>query len=153
MAESQSDFQSLKLTIDSQLCFALHSASNAIEQLYRPLLASFDLTYPQYIVLMALAERDSSSITDLAKRLTVSKATMTPLLRRLESKKLIERNLKEGNERQKAVSITRVGRALFADASVSSRQVFCASGLSKEQMDEFLYLTKLISRNHNQNAA
>jgi len=146
VVETMSDEQSNALSIDTQLCFALHSASNRIEHLYRPLLDAFGLTYPQYIVLMALAEKDDISITALATRLGVSKATMTPLLRRLEAKKLIQRHLKQDNERQKLVTITLVGRTLFERASVTSHQVFCASGLTKAEADDVIRLSKLVTQ-------
>lgn len=135
-----------KLTIDTQLCFALHSASSTIEHLYRPLLANYDLTYPQYIVLMALAEQDDISITALATRLNVSKATMTPLLRRLEAKKLIRRNVNKANERQKSLKITDAGRGLFERASGVTQQVFLETGLTQENADDLIRLSKLIAK-------
>ena len=87
--------------LDSQLCFALYTASSRLTSIYRPLLDPLGLTYPQFIVLMALWEEDNVSITSLAEKAGLSNATMTPLLKRLESKKLIERKTLESNERQK----------------------------------------------------
>ena len=84
------------------MCFALYAASNAVGQQYQTLLKAQDLTYSQYLVLMALAEEDGVSISALAGRLEVTKATMTPLLRRLEDKGLLSREIQEGNERQKS---------------------------------------------------
>lgn len=146
LSELQSDSSDASVTIDTQLCFALHSASNTIEHLYRPKLDNFGLTYPQYIVLMALAEEDDVSITSLANRLNVSKATMTPLLRRLEAKTLISRTLNKNNERQKSVRITSAGRALFAQACETTHQVLEETGLTKAQAAQIIGLTRLIGR-------
>ncbi len=136
----------LGMKLEAQLCFAIHSASNAIDQMYRPLLEAYDLTYTQYIVLMALAERDDVSITELADRLGVSKATMTPLLRRLEDKKLLTRQIEDGNERQKRIKITPEGRAAFSDSCHVTDKVFSKTKLSPDQAGDLIALCKEITK-------
>ena len=131
--------------IDSQLCFALYSASNTIDQHYRPLLEAHGLTYAQYIVLMSLAEKDGVSITNLASRLNLSKATMTPLLRRLEEKDLLKRVMVEGDERQKLVKITDAGRALFSESCHATEVVFENSNLTLEEAETLVALCKRVS--------
>jgi len=86
------------LLLDQQLCFAVHAASNKI-------LAEHGLSYAQYTTLMALAENDDVSITHLATQLGVAKATMTPLLKKLEEKGLITRKMHDNSERQKSIKI------------------------------------------------
>jgi len=82
---------------------------------------------------MALWEKDNISISELAKNAKLSKSTMTPLLKRLEQKKLIERQMLEGNERQKNIALTDAGRLLSKQSSTITEQAFCMSKLSKEQ--------------------
>ncbi len=119
--------------LNEQLCFALYSASNHLTSIYRPLLEPLGLTYTQFIVLMALWEKDNISISELAKRTKLSKATMTPLLKRLEQKELIERQMLAGNERQKNIALTVSGRELSKKSLKITEQAFCMSKLSKEQ--------------------
>ncbi len=133
------------LTLGQQLCFAVHAASNRISDHYRPLLAAHDLTYAQYTALMALAEEDGVSITHLAGRLRVAKASMTPLLRRLEEKNLITRGMEDDNERQKSVRITDQGRALLGTSCHATELVFQQTGLTQQQADDLIALCKIVS--------
>lgn len=82
---------------------------------------------------MALWEKDNISISALAKSAKLSKATMTPLLRRLEQKELIERQMLSGNERQKNIALTDAGRSLSKHSTKITEQAFCMSKLSKQQ--------------------
>lgn len=132
--------------LDNQLCFALYAASNALGQQYQTLLKAQDLTYSQYLVLMALAEEDGISISSLASRLEVSKATMTPLLRRLETKGLLSREIQEGNERQKVVTLTEAGRSIWIKSCGVSSEVFAGTGLTKTEADEVIRLCAKIAR-------
>ncbi|MEP3279213.1 MAG: MarR family transcriptional regulator [Stappiaceae bacterium] len=135
-----------ELKLDTQLCFALYSASNYLSQIYRSLLEQVDLTYTQFIVLMALGEEDNISISALADRLGLTKATMTPLLRRLEQKQFIERRIEAGNERQKNISLTATGQDLLASSGVDiTEQAFCNTGLSKTQAKDMIALCKVIT--------
>jgi len=134
------------MTLDSQLCFALYSASNVIDHYYRPLLEAHGLTYTQYIVLMALVENDNVPITDLANRLGLSKATMTPLLRRLEAKTLIQRVMAENDERQKFIKITPEGRALWNDSCHATDKVFEKSNLTNSEAQTLISLCKRITQ-------
>ena len=146
MSEQIDDQVSVHPKLDSQLCFAVHSASSVIDQLYRPLLAEHDLTYSQYIALMTLAEKDGVSITALAQRMGLTKATMTPLLKRLEEKQLISRNMEDGNERQKRVLITDQGRSLLTESCYVTEQVFAKTGLTPSRAHDLIKLCKIISK-------
>jgi len=132
--------------LDNQLCFALYAASNAIEQSYQLLLKSQDLTYSQYLVLMALAEQDGISISRLAERLELSRSTMTPMLRRLEAKGLLIREIEKGNERQKIVSLTKMGRRIWIKSCGASSEVFEQTGLTKKEADEVIRICTKIAR-------
>lgn len=131
--------------LNNQLCFALYSASNRLTSIYRPLLEPLGLTYTQFIVLMALWEEDNISISNLAEKAGLSKATMTPLLKRLEQKQLILRQVLADNERQKNIALTERGRALSKQSLGITEKAFCASGLTKQQANDVIALCKKIS--------
>ncbi|MCO7224109.1 MarR family winged helix-turn-helix transcriptional regulator [Pleionea sp. CnH1-48] len=126
--------------LDSQLCFALYTASNHLTSIYRPLLEPLKLTYTQFVVLMALWEEDNVSISALAMKTGLSKATMTPLLKRLEQKQLIERQLLADNERQKNIVLTDEGRELSLKSEAITNQAFCETGLTKKQATDLMAL-------------
>lgn len=119
--------------LDDQLCFALYSASNRLTSIYRPILKSLGLTYPQFVVMMALWEDDDVSITSLARRTGLSKATMTPLLKKLESKRLIRLRRLPTNDREKRVVVSNSGRVLAARSRSATEEAFCATGLTRKQ--------------------
>ncbi|MEM7565156.1 MAG: MarR family transcriptional regulator [Pseudomonadota bacterium] len=130
--------------LDNQLCFALYSASNHITSIYRPLLEPLGLTYPQFVVLMALWQQDNTSISQLADKAGLSKATMTPLLKRLEQKGFIERQVLPSNERQKNISLTAKGKKLSSQSIDITEKVFCATGLTKKQANMMIEHCKSI---------
>lgn len=132
--------------LDNQLCFALYAASNAVGQQYQTLLKAQNLTYSQYLVLMALAEEDGVSISSLARRLEVSKATMTPMLRRLEVMGFLSREIPKDNERQKIVTLTKSGRNIWTKSCDVSSEVFAGTGLTKAEADEVIRICAKIAR-------
>ena len=98
--------------LDNQLCFRLYTASRLLTQAYHPLLASNGLTYPQYLVLLVLWEKDAQPVNDIAKRLMLETNTITPLLKRMEKEGILERKKGEKDARQIIVSLTRKGKEL-----------------------------------------
>jgi len=143
------DFGETQLSVaklDKQLCFALYSASSQLTSIYRPLLEPLDLTYTQFIVLMALWEKDEISISQLAKTAGLSKATMTPLLKRLEQKGLIHRKVLVDNERQKSIVLTEAGREISLQSAEITNNAFCATGLTEQEASDMIALCqKLVS--------
>jgi len=135
-----------KVRLDNQLCFALYAASNAVEQHYKPHLKSQNLTYTPYLVLMALFEQDEISISALAERLEVTRATMTPIVRRLETMGLLIRDTQKGDERQKILSLTKQGREIWIESCDASSRVFDHTGLTKAEADELIRICGKISR-------
>ena len=95
---------------------------------------------------MALWEKDNVSISSLAKKAGLSKATMTPLLKRLEQKELIQRQILDGNERQKNIALTSAGQELSEQGEIVAEKAFCASGLTKEQASEMIRLCHTVTR-------
>ena len=116
------------LALDKQLCFALYSASLAMTKVYKPLLAPLGLTYPQYLVMLALWEHDGQSVSALGDRLALDSGTLTPLLKRLEAAGLVERRRDETDERSVRIFLTRAGRALQKKARDIPLQILNASG-------------------------
>jgi DNA-binding MarR family transcriptional regulator len=100
------------LRLDDQVCFALHAASRAMTAAYQPLLAALEITYPQYLVLMVLWEEDGARVSRIGERLFLDSATLTPLLKRLEARGLVERRRSHEDERVVEVHLTSKGRRL-----------------------------------------
>src|SRR4051812_2496246 len=100
------------LLLDNQLCFALYSASLAMTKLYKPLLDELGLTYPQYLAMLVLWERDGLMVSELGERLSLDSGTLTPLLKRLEASGLIARIRDVQDERRVHITLTADGRKL-----------------------------------------
>ena len=97
------------LKLENQLCFPLYALSRQVTNLYRPLLESLDLTYPQYLVMLLLWEHKQLSVKDIGSRLWLDSGTLTPLLKRLEQKGLLQRKRDLHDERLVQISITSTG--------------------------------------------
>ena len=98
--------------LDEQLCFALYSASMAINRAYKPMLDKLGITYPQYLVLSTLWEKDGKTIGAIALRLALEPSTVTPLVKRLEAAGLMTRKRNVSDERQVFVNLTQKGKAM-----------------------------------------
>jgi DNA-binding MarR family transcriptional regulator len=122
------------LLLNKQLCFALYSTQHAMNKIYRPLLARLGLTYPQYLVMLILWERDALTVSEIGERLFLDSATLTPLLKRLEAQRLIVRERSTEDERQVIVSVTKAGQALKSLAAEVPEAVLCASQCSPEEL-------------------
>ncbi|MFI5084788.1 MAG: MarR family winged helix-turn-helix transcriptional regulator [Actinomycetales bacterium] len=113
-----------------QVCFALYSASRAATGVYRPMLDSLGLTYPQYLVLLLLWERDGASVRELGEALELDSGTLSPLLKRLQSAGLVERRRSTADERRVEIFLTDDGAALRGRAAAVPQQLAAAAGLS-----------------------
>jgi MarR family transcriptional regulator, organic hydroperoxide resistance regulator len=118
------------LLLDNQLCFALYSTSLAMTKLYKPLLETLGLTYPQYLVMLVLWERDGLMVSELGERLFLDSGTLTPLLKRLESASLIARIRDMQDERRVHITLTAAGRALKTQAAEIPNCILKASQCS-----------------------
>ena len=105
------------LRLDNQLCFALYSASLAMTKVYKPLLETIGLTYPQYLVMLVLWEQDGLIVSEIGDRLSLDSGTLTPLLKRLEASGLLSRRRALQDERRVQVSLTAAGRLLKTRAN------------------------------------
>ncbi|BDI22658.1 MarR family transcriptional regulator [Herbiconiux sp. L3-i23] len=131
MATEQDDV----LALDNQVCFALAVASRSVIALYRPLLEPLGITHPQYLVLLALWERDGRSVSDLASTLRLEPATLSPLLKRLEVLRYLERRRSMTDERSLEIVLTTRGQQLRAEAEPIPAKIVERLGLPIEQLE------------------
>ena len=105
-----------ELQLDNQICFRLYTATRLITQAYTPMLTELGITYPQYLVLMVLWEKDNQPVNDIARRLLLETNTVTPLLQRMEKLGIVTRKKGEQDKRQQIVSLTEKGKAMEEQA-------------------------------------
>lgn len=122
-------------TIDQMLCFAVYAAGHAFTRFYKPRLDALDLTYPQYLVFLVLWERDDLTVKALGDKLFLDSGTITPLIKRLETRGLVRRQRDEEDERQVRIRLTAEGRALKAKAEAIPLAVVEGTGLGLEGAD------------------
>jgi len=120
--------------LDDQLCFALYSTGLAMTKVYRKLLRRLDLTYPQYLVMLVLWEKDAQTVSEIGTRLCLDSATLTPLLKRLEAAGLVSRTRSAADERQVVVALSPAGRALETEAAAIYDGVVCATGCTPAEL-------------------
>lgn len=126
--------------LDDQLCFAVYSAAHAFGRAYRALLASHDLTYPQYLVLMVLWEQEGLTVKDLGGRLFLDSGTLTPLLKRMEASGHVRRARDRSDERQVSIFLTPKGKALEGKLDCIPFQAGGMTGLGLDARRELLDL-------------
>lgn len=134
------------LKLDNQICFAIYACSREITKLYRPMLEEIDLTYTQYVTMLALWEQDCVTVTALGNKLYLDSGTLTPLLKKLEAAGHITRTRDRKDERSVIVELTPQGRALREKAVSIPEQLACKLGATNEdagfvlqQMQELLH--------------
>ena len=98
--------------LENQFCFRLYTASRLVTKAYHPLLSAHGLTYPQYLVLLVLWEKDKQPVNDIAKRLYLETNTVTPLIQRMEKEGILTRTKGTKDARQMIVTLTKKGAAL-----------------------------------------
>jgi MarR family transcriptional regulator, organic hydroperoxide resistance regulator len=103
--------------IDEQLCFAIYSTMLGLNKVYRELLKDLEITYPQYLVMLVLWERDGLTVGEIAEQVFLDSPTVTPLLKRLEAAGLVSRDRSPQDERQVLITLTPAGRGLRQRAS------------------------------------
>jgi MarR family transcriptional regulator, organic hydroperoxide resistance regulator len=118
------------LRLDNQICFAVYSAAHAFNRVYKPLLDRLGLTYPQYLVMLVLWERDGVPVKEIGERLFLDSGTLTPLLKRLEQAGFIKRIRSTEDERQVMISLTSQGQALKDKARALPPSILAASQCS-----------------------
>lgn len=121
------------IELSELLCFDLYAASRAVTAIYRPLLTDLGLTYPQYLVLIVLRRERSSTVKQLSEALHLDYGTLTPLLRRMETKGLLTRQRRTDDERSVAIDLTVAGTALRSRTGDIQHAIQAAVGLNGQQ--------------------
>lgn len=136
------------LKLESQVCFPVYALSREITNLYRPMLAELDITYPQYLVLLILWELKEQTVNQIGRKLQLDNGTLTPLLKRLEQKGLLTRTRNKADERVVNVSLTIQGESIKEKARCIPEQLVQALDLP---LDELVQLKSIVDKILNRN--
>ena len=138
-----------QLKLDNQLCFRLYTAARLVTSSYTPYFKEFGITYPQYLVMMLLWEKDNRIISEITERLNLETNTVTPLLQRMEKQGLIVRQKSQADSRQRIISMTGEGKRLedkMKDVPNCLAQKIMGNGMSIEELQAMVpLLDKFIS--------
>lgn len=137
-----------QLKLSNQLCFSFYALSRLVTSHYQPFLNAIDLTYPQYLVMLSLWEHEVLSVKALGKLLMLDSGTLTPLLKRLESKKLIKRVRSKEDERIVNIHLTEAGAQLKAAAADIPEKISCSMGFTAEEYNTLKPLINDILKRH-----
>lgn len=132
--------------IDDMVCFGMYSASHAFGQAYRRMLAPWKLTYPQYLVLIALWEQQPRTVGELGDQLFLDSGTLSPLLRRLEARGLVSRSRRIDDDRVVEIALTDEGRALQSDMAPVGAEIARCTGLTGEKARALLDAVRELNR-------
>ena len=138
------------LKLDKQLCFSVYVLHREIMQCSRPILKNIGLTYPQYITMMTLWEKDDVTVNQVGEILQLDNGTLTPLLKRLESKGYLERKRSREDERVVKINLTEKGVKLKEDASCIPIELAKAMNLNLEEMEQLKTLSDKVVQKINQ---
>ncbi|WP_268035380.1 MarR family winged helix-turn-helix transcriptional regulator [Algoriphagus sp. PAP.12] len=128
------------LYLENQLCFPLYAASRLTTKIYTPFLNELDITYPQYLVLMILWQHPEQTVNEIGKKLLLESNTLTPLLKRMEQKDLIQRTRSKNDERSVVVTLTEKGFSMRSQALSIPQKIaksFQDESISKEEVSVF----------------
>ena len=136
--------------LDNQLCFRLYTASRLLTQAYYPLLSEHGLTYPQYLVLLVLWEKDAQPVNDIAKRLYLETNTVTPLIQRMEKGGILTRTKGTKDARQMIVKLTKKGKGLQNQLAevpfILGNAIICESVTAETAPELFRMLDDMIKQ-------
>ena len=127
--------------LSDNVCFTLYSATNALIRAFRPILEAYDLTYPQYIVMHSLWYNNQVSLKALSHDTHLDSGTLTPIVKRLESKGLLTRQVSSEDERKKVISLSEQGMQLKVDAEELTAKLMARSNMSLERIELLRELT------------
>ncbi|TDE03340.1 MULTISPECIES: MarR family winged helix-turn-helix transcriptional regulator [Flavobacterium] len=132
-----------QLHISEQVCFPVYAFAKEIINQYRPLLEALELTYPQYLVMLVLWEYKEQTVNQLGDKLKLDSGTLTPLLKRMETKAFVTRIRSTVDERIVNISLTEKGVALKEKAACIPQQLMEAMNVSAEDL---LLLKNIITK-------
>ncbi|NTE04601.1 MarR family transcriptional regulator [Agrobacterium tumefaciens] len=135
------------LKLENQVCFPLYAFSREVTQLYRPFLDDLGLTYPQYLVMLILWEEKEQTVNQLGEKLYLDSGTLTPLLKRMEQKGIINRTRSTADERVVVISVTDIGEKMKESANCIPAKLVEALGLSLDDLNQLKQIvTKALKR-------
>lgn len=126
------------MILNQQVCFTVHKLARQFDQLYRPILERFNLTYPQYLVLLVLWEEKQLSVTQIGERVQLNSGTLSPMLKRMEASELVLRQRSLTDERKVVIALTDKAKALEEDVKAAVVNCFGALDLPVEQEESLL---------------
>lgn len=132
-----------QLILDNQICFRLYTAARMITSSYTPYFKQYGITYPQYLVLMLLWEKDNRKIGEITEKLKMETNTVTPILQRMEKRGLLVKHTGENDHRQRIVSLTREGKDLeeqIKDVPVCIAKKMSEAGMTTEEFQSMAQL-------------
>lgn len=134
-----------ELKLENQVCFPLYATSRIITRLYQPYLNELEITYPQYLVLMVLWENDHRNVSDICSCLLLETSTLTPLLKRLESKGFIRRTRSSTDERSIIIELAEKGIQAKETASSIPMKIFESIKSDKISVEDILHVKSVLS--------
>jgi DNA-binding MarR family transcriptional regulator len=134
-----------ELKLENQVCFPLYATSRIITRLYQPYLNELEITYPQYLVLMVLWENDHRNVSDICSCLLLETSTLTPLLKRLESKGFIRRTRSSTDERSIIIELAEKGNQAKETASSIPMKIFESIKSDKISVEDILHVKSVLS--------
>ncbi len=124
------------LFLPEQVCFPLYASSRMITRLYQPLLEAFELTYPQYLVLLVLWQHKKLTVTELGSKLFLNTNTLTPLIRKMKEKKLLTKQRSNKDERTVFIALTPKGQAIEEEAKGVPKELIKSLKMSSEDLED-----------------
>ncbi|KRB44020.1 MULTISPECIES: MarR family winged helix-turn-helix transcriptional regulator [unclassified Terrabacter] len=131
---SSTSAASSPLSLEQQICYAMHTTVRAFDAVYRELLSEHGLSYPQYIALMGVAEHGPLTVSRLGELMRLDSGTLSPLLKRMEAAGLVARTRDPEDERRVLVSATAAGRDRIGALGDVPHQIAVRSGLSRREL-------------------
>lgn len=128
--------------LNEQLCFSLYSVANALTRQYRPVLKEFGLTYPQFIVLLALYDEDNISMKVLSENTLIDSGTLTPLVQKLEANDFLKRKSVTGDERMKRVVLTNKSLKLKEEILNIPNIIRCSMRMTDQELNQLTQLSQ-----------
>ena len=138
------------LLLDNQLCFKLYSASKAMTNAYRSFLVPLDLTYSQYLVMLVLWEKDDISVKELGEKVGLDSGTLSPLLKKLQTKKIILKSREQSDERVITIKLTKKGCDLKKEAMKIPAELLKKIGLNVKEVSELRKKLEVLVENLDQ---
>ena len=141
------EFNKNNAQLEKQLCFSIYELSRAIQRMYKPFLNELNLTYPQYLVLVALYDHDNITVSELGELLDLNYGTLSPLLTRMESQKLIERTRSTNDNRIVYIKLLSSGKEIREEEFTLPQQLVFKSGLNDQEWNELSRLSMKVFNN------